>query len=71
MAVPLLGLLAAALAAAAALRLRRVRLVARTRAALAIAPRLDPGLGASSVQGLSFTAPPLSIRARLAPAGHG
>lgn len=61
----LLGLLAAAAIAASAVRVRRTRRIARTRAALALEPRLDASAGASSLSGLSFACPPLAIRARL------
>jgi hypothetical protein len=64
----LVGLLAAALAAAIALTLRwrRIRRIARTRAVLALDPRIDHGVGASSIRGLSLAGPPVAIRARLA-----
>ena len=64
----LLGLAAAALAGSMA-RLRRTRRIARTRAAVALAPRLDIWAGAGSLGGLTLAAPPLAIRARLDPSG--
>jgi hypothetical protein len=62
-----LGLLAAAAAIAAAtvMRVRRARRIERTRAALALKPRIDMAAGASSTPGLSLASPPLAIRARL------
>ena len=69
--VPLLAILAAIFVLAGAHRLRRMRRIARTRAALALSPRLDPVAGASSISGLSLVAPPLSIRMRLTPAAYG
>lgn len=66
----LLGLLAAAAAAAAAaMHWLRMRRIARTRAALALKPRIDLSAGASSIRGLSLVSPPLAIRARLAMPG--
>lgn len=69
-----LVLLAAAAAAASGVRLQRTRRIARTRAALALSPRLDLSAGAGSPGRLSFAgpalaAPPLAIRARLDPPG--
>lgn len=69
--VSLLGMLALIAALVGAHRLRRMRRIARTRAALGVSPRLDAAAGASSISGLSLVAPPLSIRARLAPAANG
>ncbi|MEO5773505.1 MAG: hypothetical protein ABIQ32_05235, partial [Sphingomicrobium sp.] len=64
---PLLALLAAlAAATAAAYHWRRRAQIARTRAALNLNPRLDLTAGACSTSRLSFAAPPMSIRARLA-----
>lgn len=65
----LLGLLAAAAAAVAVMHWQRTRRIARTRAALALKPRIDLSAGASSTPGLSFSGPPLAIRARLAVSG--
>lgn len=62
-------LLAAAAAAASVIHLRRTRRIARTRAALALEPRLDLAAGASTLTGLSLATPPLAIRARLEPSG--
>lgn len=39
--------------------------MARTRAALALKPRLDRSTGAGTLSGLALAAPPLAIRARL------
>lgn len=61
----LLGLAAAAALAASLARLRSMRRIARTRAALALKPRLDASAGAASLRGLALAAPPLAIRARL------
>lgn len=63
----ILGLLAAAAVAAGAMRLNRMRRIARTRAALALKPRLDLSAGASKTPGLALTGPRLAIRARLEP----
>lgn len=62
----LLGLLAAAVVAASVIRLQRTRRIERTRAVLALKPRIDFSVGASSLSGLSLASPPLAIRARLA-----
>ena len=65
----LLALLAAAAIAAAA-TWNRARRIARTRAALSLAPRLDLSDGSScSVDGLALACPPMSIRTRLEMAG--
>lgn len=69
-AAPWLAVLAVIVVLAGANHLRRMRRIARTRAALALSPRLDLDGGAGSISGLSLAAPPLSIRARLAPAGE-
>lgn len=61
----LLGLLAAAAGVASALHVRRTRRIARTRAALALEPRLDLSAGACTFTGLSLACPPLAIRTRL------
>ena len=61
-------LLIATLAAAAAVglaRWRRVRRIARTRAALALSPRIDWGAGAAEPQGFSLAGPAVTIRARV------
>ena len=69
---PFALLAVAAIAVVAGLaRVRRMRQIARTRALLGLNPKLDPALGSSSISGLSLTAPPFSIHARLAPAHHG
>lgn len=65
--LPLLGLLAVLVTSgAAALHWRRRVRLARTRAALTLDPRIDYAAGACSTAGLSFAAPPVSIRAYLA-----
>lgn len=61
----LLGLLVVAATVAVAVQWRRVRQIARTRAALSLNPSLDPTAGDSSLNGLALAAPPLAIRARL------
>lgn len=61
----MLGLLAAAATAAAVIGLQHARRIARTRAALALTPRLDLSAGATSLTGLALAGPPLAIRARL------
>lgn len=61
----LLGLLVAAATVAVAVQWRRVRQIARTRAALSLNPSLDLTAGAGSLNGLALAAPPLAIRARL------
>jgi hypothetical protein len=58
-------LLAAVAAAAAAATLRRARRIARTKAALSLAPRLDVVEGRSSFGALTLAGPPMSIRTRL------
>ena len=63
----MLGLLAAAAVAAVVMRLNRMRRIARTRAALALKPRLNLSAGASKTPGLALTGPRLAIRARLEP----
>ena len=65
----LLGFLAVAAAAAAVMHWQRTRRIERTRAALALKPRIDLSAGASSVSGLSLASPPLAIRARLVQPG--
>lgn len=61
----LLGLLAAAGAAAAVVGWQHARRIARTRAVLALKPRLDLAAGATSLGGLALAGPPVAIRARL------
>jgi hypothetical protein len=63
--VPLLGLLAALAAIVAGLSFSRARRIARTRAALALSPRLDVPIGAFSLGGLALAGPSVAIRARL------
>jgi hypothetical protein len=58
-------LLAAALAVAAAAAVSRARRIARTKAALSLAPRLDLAEGSASFGNLALSAPPMSIRGRL------
>ena len=64
----LLALLAAAAIAAAA-TWKRMRQIARTRAALSLEPRLDLAEGSASVGSLALACPPMSIRTRLEMAG--
>ncbi|MEO5809180.1 MAG: hypothetical protein ABIR51_03770 [Sphingomicrobium sp.] len=61
-------LLIATLAAAAAVglaRWRKVRRIARTRAALAFSPRVDWGAGAAEPRGFGLAGPAVTIRARV------
>jgi hypothetical protein len=62
---PLLALLAAIAAAAAGWQWRKRRILAHTRGALALSPSLDLSQGSGSLGGLSLSAPPFTMRARL------
>ncbi|MCY7338560.1 MAG: hypothetical protein LH465_01150 [Sphingomonas bacterium] len=66
----LAGMIVALAAAFAAHRLRRHRRLERTRAALALAPRIDWSAGHGAPLRVEFARPPLAIRARLE-AAHG
>jgi hypothetical protein len=67
--LPLIALLAALAAIAAGLSFSRARRIARTRAALALSPRLDLSKGGFSTGGLALAGPSVAIRARLDFAG--
>ena len=61
----LLALVAITSATVAGWRVRRGRMLARTQAALGLAPRLDPAAGVGALGGLALAGPSVAIRARL------
>lgn len=67
----LTGAMVAAAAGFGAQKLRHRRRLARTRAAVALAPRIDLATGRGGPINLAFAKPTLAIRARLDEVAHG